>query len=709
MAKKKANMPDMEVFRQLSERGFSLIRLNGKDPSKAEGARWQKYCNKRRPFDQIPFKKGQNAGVACGPASGVIVLDIDNLDKWLPQKVELPETFTVQTGRGLFHHYFKYPDNGRKYGCTSRKSEGFDIKGHGGQVVSAGSIHPDTGKPYVIFKDLPLADSPQWILDLVEKEEEEKSKNIDAGTGEEIDIDSLPVSDKIKDLISDPPLKGDRSEAIMSAVNALVAADVDPETIYSIFEQSPIGKKYREKGLSRRKWLRDHIKKAKEYVKEDKAKPEEFTVAELMRMDFPDPVWVVEPILPEGVCLLTGKPKVGKTWLVLSIGAAKGFGGKALSSIQVTKGRVLILALEDSKRRLQSRFNEILQGEKPTEMISITTTWPRAGKGGLKLLDDWLTKHEDAAIVIIDTLERFRPKRGKQFIYEADYEALSGLQGLASKHKAAILVVHHLRKSEAEDWLDTISGSTGLSGAADTIIRLVRDRGAGQVDAILNIIGRDVEETDLALRFDITSKSWQLLGNAEEIASTRDQQKIIDLLAEDGEALKLADIALLVGKKLDATSKMLRRLKKKGLVTQPKYGFYKTTTYTSPTSPSSPSDTNSPSDPTTTLTSAPKNVQVPKPSPDKASQGSWTTLTSYNKNPRQTYPNPVRCRADGCKWLQWPETLGVKDKWEAVCVIAAMTGRGVNVPDKKNKKYMTDRIVRMSFCPLSQFEKKASE
>lgn len=71
--------PDLNQFRELSQRRqFSLLRLKGKDPSVFEGKGWQHHCETRRTFEEINFQEGQNAGVACGPASGVMVLDKDH-------------------------------------------------------------------------------------------------------------------------------------------------------------------------------------------------------------------------------------------------------------------------------------------------------------------------------------------------------------------------------------------------------------------------------------------------------------------------------------------------------------------------------------------------------------------------------------------------------------------------------------------------------
>lgn len=104
--------------------------------------------------------------------------------------------------------------------------------------------------------------------------------------------------------------------------------------------------------------------------------------------------------------------------------------------------------------------------------------------------------------MVIDTLAKVRPTRAKGGnAYDEDYAALTGLQRLAAKHGVAIVVIHHLRKAASDDPLERISGTMGISGAADSLGVLQRSRGGDE--ATLFITGRDIEdESNLALRFD---------------------------------------------------------------------------------------------------------------------------------------------------------------------------------------------------------------
>ncbi len=107
-----------------------------------------------------------------------------------------------------------------------------------------------------------------------------------------------------------------------------------------------------------------------------------FTAADLMREELPPVRWAVPGILPEGLSLLAGKPKLGKSWLALGLAVAKASGGVALGKIPVDQGEVLYLALEDNRRRLQNRLRKVLDGSPPPEGLHIATEWARVDEGG---------------------------------------------------------------------------------------------------------------------------------------------------------------------------------------------------------------------------------------------------------------------------------------------------------------------------------------
>jgi RecA-family ATPase len=199
-------------------------------------------------------------------------------------------------------------------------------------------------------------------------------------------------------------------------------------------------------------------------------------------MRFNPITYLVPDLIPnEGITLICAKPKVGKSWLLLDIAIAATMDRYVLGDKKPVQGNVLYLALEDSLRRIQSRMTKLLPtftGEWPEGLI-FATNWRRVDQGGLDDIREWAAETKAAgrniSFVAIDVLKMIRsPSKSGQPQYEADYEAIKGLHHLAIELGVPIIIVHHTRKAEAEDLIDKVSGTFGLSGAVDTIIVIER-------------------------------------------------------------------------------------------------------------------------------------------------------------------------------------------------------------------------------------------
>ncbi|MCJ2043067.1 AAA family ATPase [Methylobacterium sp. J-078] len=266
--------------------------------------------------------------------------------------------------------------------------------------------------------------------------------------------------------------------------------------------------------------------------------------AELRRMIFPPIRYVVPGYIAEGCTLLAGRPKLGKSWLMLEVGLAVASGGICLGNTACDQGDVLYLALEDNRRRLQNRIDKVLGAfaEEWPAAMHYATEWPRAGDGGIEAIRDWIIAKENPRLVIVDVLAMFKPVRGSsESLYEADYAAIKGLQTLAGEFGVAIVVVHHTRKSNGADAdpFEKVSGTLGLSGAADTTVILDRD-GSG---ATLYGRGRDIEEIEAAVTFDKASCRWSILGEAAEVRRTDERSLILNALKEAAEPMSSGEIA----------------------------------------------------------------------------------------------------------------------------------------------------------------------
>ncbi|MFN7947022.1 MAG: AAA family ATPase [Blastocatellia bacterium] len=257
-------------------------------------------------------------------------------------------------------------------------------------------------------------------------------------------------------------------------------------------------------------------------------KIEIISASDLATRQYPPLRFAVPGILPEGLSILAGPPKLGKSWLSLNLSVAVASGGKALGKINVESGDVLYLALEDGPRRLQIRLATMVNKNIPPN-LHFATRWPRVNDGGIEELAKWIESHPDARLIVIDTLKMIRPPESSQrgSVYSLDYDSIHPLADLA-KERICILVVHHTRKAAAEDFMASVSGSFGLTGAADGTLVLKRER--GRADASLFVTGRDVEEQEIALKFNPESGLWLALGDADEHRLSMARQEIIDLV-----------------------------------------------------------------------------------------------------------------------------------------------------------------------------------
>jgi hypothetical protein len=267
---------------------------------------------------------------------------------------------------------------------------------------------------------------------------------------------------------------------------------------------------------------------------------------DIRTMSFNPISFLVPGLIPnEGITLICAKPKVGKSWLLLDIAIASTADRFVLGEIKPVQGDVLYLALEDSLRRLQTRLTKLLptfDGEWP-EGLTFATEWRRVDQGGLDDIRDWAKTTRAAgrkiAFIAIDVLKMIRPpSKSGQPAYEADYEAIKGLHQLAIELGVPIIIVHHTRKAEAEDLIDKVSGTFGLSGAADTII-IIEHQSQGTV---FDVRGRDVEANSLAVQFSKETCRWTILGSAAGVHRSSERASILAAFEETNAPMTAKDV-----------------------------------------------------------------------------------------------------------------------------------------------------------------------
>ncbi|OLT08683.1 hypothetical protein BJF77_12010 [Kocuria sp. CNJ-770] len=308
-----------------------------------------------------------------------------------------------------------------------------------------------------------------------------------------------------------------------------------------------------------------------------------FTGSWLMAQNFPPTRYVVDGLIPEGFSLLVAAPKIGKSWMVLGLAVATATGGDAFGTIPVRQAPVLYLALEDGPKRLQRRLRNMGVADLPGNITFLTTLDGPV----LSTIGSFLDRHaEDGPLVILDTLGKVMPPaRMGQSAYHADYSVSGGLRDLVGAYPgAALMAVHHTRKQGAEDFTQATSGTQGLTGGADTILVLTRNR--HDAGGTLQVTSRDAAEGEYAVTFHSDTGTWSLDGTslmeaAEEARQREATKNVGDPMAElvakvsqYPEGTKAGDLAVMLGWDADKCGRYLRRAADAGRIAKIGRGLY---------------------------------------------------------------------------------------------------------------------------------------
>jgi RecA-family ATPase len=295
-----------------------------------------------------------------------------------------------------------------------------------------------------------------------------------------------------------------------------------------------------------------------------------FTADELWDMEFPPVQWIVPDYLTPGLTLLVGAPKLGKSWLALDICNAVAQGGYTLGDRHCQPGAVLYAALEDNPRRLKDRLHKVC-GRKPGKGFSVWTDMRMIDDGGLDDLRRWIEAADNPRLIVIDVLNKVRTAQGRsEAPYAYDYRSVTPLKDLADEFGLAIVVIHHTRKADAGDKLEKVSGTNGLTGAADTTIILDRD-GEG---VTLSGRGRDIAEFETALEFQKDNCRWRVLGDAVEVRRSDQRKAILEVLKAAKDPMSSRDIADVTDQTEGNVRGLLAKMAKTGEVEKPKRGLY---------------------------------------------------------------------------------------------------------------------------------------
>lgn len=239
------------------------------------------------------------------------------------------------------------------------------------------------------------------------------------------------------------------------------------------------------------------------------ATPKGESVFSLTERDIPDPVRLCDPWATEGLCIIAGRPKLGKTTLMRQKLAAAASGSKFLDSEFTKPVLCAFLSLEEGQLLSRLKFKQANFTEDALTGIQIFFSWER-GREGSDMLDRYLTENPDVQYVVIDSLSRFRQiPDARMQAFTADYEAVNMLHEVTKLHPGVCIdIVHHTRKAKGDDPLDDISGTYGLTAAVDTCV-VLRHHSDG---ASMYITGRLWARSDDTYLLKREAGRWEMIG-----------------------------------------------------------------------------------------------------------------------------------------------------------------------------------------------------
>lgn len=252
----------------------------------------------------------------------------------------------------------------------------------------------------------------------------------------------------------------------------------------------------------------------------------------LADMELQSSKFCVDTLLPQGVTILGGAPKVGKSWLVMDL-CVRVANGEPIWNLQTHRGTTLYLCLEDPLYRVQERLNRVT--EDPPANAFFATVSDKLGDGLCEQIQSFVEEHPDIKLIAVDTFQIIR-ENSTDASYANDYEEVQKLKQLADDLKISLLLVHHLRKQGDSDPLNKISGTTGISGAVDAVFVLDKDKRNGS-SATLVCTGREIEDRELELKFSKETCTWNLVADSienPEVILPQEILSLIELMKQEG-------------------------------------------------------------------------------------------------------------------------------------------------------------------------------
>jgi hypothetical protein len=325
------------------------------------------------------------------------------------------------------------------------------------------------------------------------------------------------------------------------------------------------------------------------------------SMADLQAKSFKEPVWIIPNVLPAGNLLLAARPKMRKTFLALQLAIAV-CGGRKFLDWKCNQADVLFLGLEDNERRLKSRIKLLqtlelnppdLSGfrywtggvdispstgkpfvSNPEEAARTYAAFPR-GQAGVDALEKFLDMYPRTKLIIIDTYAHFREQSNNRDVYQRDYDQMMPITKMCAKREVCCIVVHHEKKGlasqESGDFMEDVSGTSGITGAVDGVISIKGKRGIQQEseERMILLSGRDIpHDIQLDMCFDAERGGW-LPAARQDVRNS-----ILTLLSRHPYMTQQEFSSVLPNVSKSRISQVLTTMKFENLIVQGKAGYH---------------------------------------------------------------------------------------------------------------------------------------
>lgn len=489
--------------------GFSVIPIEfrGKKPLVV----WQQYQVTRASKEQIEqwFNQYPNAnvGVVTGAISGIVVIDIDTIEKI---EYPLPETATSRTGRDGRHLFCKHP--GQIVKNRTSILPHVDIRGDGGYVVMPPSIHENGNRYEWIIppKNSEFAELPEWVLEekivqIIEEKKEHYPTDASVLEGKRNDT-ATRIAGKLLSQLKDEKLWEFAWGGIKEWNRNKCVPPLSETELQNVFNSIAGSERAKRNTLN----------------KEIKA----ISLLELIGMNFPTPKWLVERLIPhEAVTIISGAPASYKTFLTLEIALKVAGGEKVFGEFQTTQSPVLIIDEENHPRVLQERAKLLSQNPNLPIFVASKNNFLLGEESVQKIIE--YARDKNVQLVIFDSFI---------CIHDSDENVASEMRNVMKHLKdianqgIAVIVIHHHRKNGKEKGNDSqdIRGSSDIAAQVDCHLAVERK---GK-DASVTIQQKKLREAQEIVPFvvhfhsDGNSGSFEYAGVAKEKQNKRSNIKI---------------------------------------------------------------------------------------------------------------------------------------------------------------------------------------